>query len=536
MAEIDKGKTSMRWIGITLVVAGFLGATVGGAEQVDPEYRHASPEAVEAWRDMKYGLRIHWGVYSKLGLEASWPLARDHRNDLAWQGWYHNLYRTFNPVEFDAEDWADLMVRNGLKFFVFTTKHHDGFSMFATRTRVKRRFVYAGPNAGKIEACDLHYSVMETPYRKDIVGELIEACRNRGLGIGLYFSHIDWYDADFRLDEWNPLRDANYSKETDAEGWGRFVKRHREQIRELCTNYGKIDMISFDMHFPPGAWPDVKETVKMARRLQPDALFRHRGIGAYGDYQTPENWIPATAGQKDPRVNKPWQVIHVLGSIFAYDPNPQNYKSGEWIVSNLVDIVAKGGNFMVSIGPDANGTFHPVAIERLEYVGEWLKVNGQAIYKTRPWVTYKEGEGIRFTRSKDGKYVYAISLKWPGEMLKLNSVRPRTGSSIFLLGVEEPLRWRMDEHQRLIIEIPKNLQAEANRPCKQAYAFRIEGEPNSIVETPRPIFMGDASANEATVNGVAVAEHSLSRYAPEGTAAKTTAPKFIGEDRVRRHL
>lgn len=457
-------------------------ASPAAEQKVELDYRHASPQAVEAWRDMKYGLRIHWGVYSKLGLEASWALAREHKNDLEWQGWYHNLYKTFNPSEFDAEEWAELMVRSGLEFFVFTTKHHDGFSMFKTKTKVKRRLIYTGPNAGKIEECDLHYSIMETPYNKDIVGELVVACRKRGLGIGLYFSHIDWYDADFRLDQWNPLRDENYSKETDPEGWARFVSRHREQIRELCTNYGKIDMISFDMRFPPHAWPDVKETVKMARRLQPDALFRHRGIGVYGDYQTPENWIPTAAGRADPRVNKPWQVIHVLGNIFAYDPNPRNYKSGEWIVSNLIDIVAKGGNFMVSIGPDENGKFHPVAVERLECAGEWLKVNGEAIYKTRPWVTYKEGEHIRFTRSKDSKYIYVISLKWPGETLKLKSVRPRAGSRIFMLGVKAPLEWRMEESEGLIIDIPKNLQAEANHPCKQGYAFKIEGKPNKTVE------------------------------------------------------
>jgi len=298
-------------------------ASPAAEQKVELDYRHASPQAVEAWRDMKYGLRIHWGVYSKLGLEASWALAREHKNDLEWQGWYHNLYKTFNPSEFYAEEWAELMVRSGLKFFVFTTKHHDGFSMFKTKTKVKRRFIYTGPNAGKIEECDLHYSIMETPYNKDIVGELVVACRKRGLGIGLYFSHIDWYDADFRLDQWNPLHDLTYSKETDSGGWARFVSRHREQIRELCTNYGKIDMISFDM---------------------------------------------------------------------------------------------------------------------------------------------------------------VISLKWPGETLKLKSVRPRAGSRIFMLGVKAPLEWRMDESEGLIIEIPKNLQAEANHPCKQGYAFKIEGKPNKTVE------------------------------------------------------
>jgi alpha-L-fucosidase len=147
-----------------------------------------------------------------------------------------------------------------------------------------------------------------------------------------------------------------------------------------------------------------------------------------------------------------------------------------WIVKNLVDIVAKGGNFMVGIGPDASGRFHPKVVSALQEAGEWLKVNGEAIYATRPreGELWKEGDSIRFTRSKDQRFVYAISLGWPGKTITLKSVQARPGSSIVMLGVKEPLRWHKDDNGSLVIDIPVALQEEANRPCKLAYAVKIE--------------------------------------------------------------
>jgi alpha-L-fucosidase len=167
-------------------------------------------------------------------------------------------------------------------------------------------------------------------------------------------------------------------------------------------------------------------------------------------------------------------VIYPLGGTFSYQPDGSKYKPGSWILSNLVDIVAKGGNFQVAIGPDRSGRFHPEAVKRLEYVGDWLATNGEAIYNTRPWTHWKEGADLRFTRSKDGKYVYAISLKWPGKTLELKSVRPREGSQVTMLGVKAPLPWRLDGGGTAV-DLPTALQEPANRPCQQCYVFKIEG-------------------------------------------------------------
>ena len=455
---------------------------------VDADYRHAGKEALEQWWDWKYGLRIHWGVYSMVGSNASWGMAwngAQYKND------YNQLYKKFNPSEFDGDEWADLMVRGGMKYYIFTAKHHDGFAMWDTKTKVKKRVVYPGPGAadGAIEDCDLHYSIMETPFGRDIVKELVEATRRRGLGIGLYYSHWDWYDADFRWSGYDKTWfDSTFSPETDPEGWQRFLTRHREQVLELTTNYGPIDLLGWDcmINHPihektqhpiwKQAWPYVKETVKMARRLQPGALMRQRGIYDYGDYFTPEGVIPANpADRKDHHEQRPWQVIYPCGTP-SYVPN-DGYKGADWILHSLIDITAKGGVFQVGFGPMPNGTFDERVVQRILYVGDWLKVNGEGIYKTRPWKHYEEGADIRYTRSKDGKNVYAISLKWPGETLALKKIKALAGTQIHMLGVDEPLAWRQDADQGLVIEMGDGLQDEANRPCKQAYVFRIKGEP-----------------------------------------------------------
>lgn len=450
---------------------------------VDPAYKHAPPEAYEKWRDLKYGLRIHWGIYSQWGVEASWPVRRlpdDKKQE------YFDLYKTFNPKDFDAEKWMALLERCGFTNFTITTKHHDGFCMFDTKTRVKRRVNYAAPGGPRVEECDITYSVMDAPIKRDLVKELCDAARKHGIAIDMYFSHIDWFDADFRMDKRHTFHDPKFtSRDHDPQAYDRMVRRHRQQIKELLTEYGPIDMMCLDIRLPDFCWPDLKETIMMARRLQPNCLFRQRGIGAYGDYSTPEGWVPKSPDES--RLKTPtWMAIDPLGKTFAYERDGTKYRSGEWILSNLVDIVSKGGNFQVAIGPDEHGDFHPEAVAKLEYVGDWLKVNGEAIYKTRPWKAYTEEENVRFTRSKDSRYVYAIALAWPGEEFRLTRVRAKEGTRITMLGYDKPLAWRQND-SGLVIDLPGELQDASKRPCVQAWAFRIEGAADEPDEGNLPV-------------------------------------------------
>ena len=393
---------------------------------------------------------------------------RDHQNDKQWQKNYYASYRQFNPTGFNADEWMETMNRAGMKYFSFTSKHHEGFCLWPTKTLQKG---FRKKADGTYEDVIDHYSIAETPFQRDIVAELVKSGRAHGLGVSLYYSHIDWHDADFAWDNRNFWYDGKFSKQSQPDRWAAFIQKERDQITELLTWYGPIDTLCLDIGWPKEAQQDCYDVARLARKLQPNIMLRNRGIDDYGDYETPEGKIPA-----DPNnIKRPWQVIYPCGSGFSYKKNDK-YKSREWVLESLIDIVAKGGNFQVGFGPDPNGKWPREMIDRVSYVGDWLKVNGECIYATRPYLRYREGTDLRFTRSKDKKFVYVISLKWPGETLTTTLVKAKAGSAIRLLGADQNLKWHADAGG-LVIETPKELQDEAKRPCLQAYAFKVESQP-----------------------------------------------------------
>ena len=462
-------------------------------------YHWASEKAYEDFQDMKFGVRIHWGLYSVIRQEKeSWPMLK--LTNEKKQAYFDN-YKTWNPTGFNANDWMDLFAESGMKMFAFTTKHHEGFSMFDTKTRVKKRVNWMAPGGPVIEDCDLAFSIMETPFKRDIVKELCDAAHKRDIKIDLYFSHPDWYDADFRPYVWHPLQVPSSEKlavrnnPLEPEGameshFGsngpvmmpdptpaevdRMIKRHREQLKELLTNYGKIDMLCLDMWLGPSVWPQLRETMLQLRKIQHDVMFRARGIGNYGDYYTPEGFVP---GSKE-NTQVPWFVIYPLGRTFSYESEPKEHKGAKWIIQNLIDCAAKGGNFMVGVGPDENGKFHPTAVQQLKQAGQWLKINGKAIYATRArdGGSWKEGDSIRFTRSKDAKTIFAHAYNWPGDQLVLKTVKPKSNSKIVLMATDTPLIWKYDAIKGLIINIPKNLIDKIPQDERLAFTFQIETE------------------------------------------------------------
>jgi alpha-L-fucosidase len=228
---------------------------------------------------MKFGARIHWGIYFIWHRSAEsgpfFEMSFDDRQK------YNQLYQTWNPAGFDASSWISTFKEAGMKMFAFTTKHHEGFSMFHTRTRVKSRDNWTASGGPKIESCDLTYSIMETPFKRDVVKELTDEAHRQGIKVDLYFSHPDWYDADFRPYGQHPLQVP--SSETLMVPWGyqrvqklfrdhtvivpdpselemkRMMERHRAQLVELASNYGAIDMMCLDICLGPKVWPELRK-------------------------------------------------------------------------------------------------------------------------------------------------------------------------------------------------------------------------------------------------------------------------------------
>jgi alpha-L-fucosidase len=479
-----------------------------------PDYHHAPESAFEAFRDIKYGVRIHWGLYCLQNWwDTSWPFLKLSPAEKAR---YNEQYKTWNPSGFDPDAWMSFFRENGMKMFSFTPNHHEGFSMYDTKRRIRSRIDWASPDGPRLEECDLAYGIMETPFRRDIVREVIDAGRRNGLKIDLYFSHPNWYDADFRPYVRHPAQVPSSAEllapidlqrtqhqygdhplivpdPTPAEGT-RMMASHRQQLTELLSNYGKIDMVCFDMWLGKAVWPQLRDTMIALRKIQPDVMFRARGIGNYGDYYTPERFVPGDKSTTD----MPWFVIYPLGRGWSWGGPDDHFKGSVWVIRNLADIVAKGGNFMVGIGPDPDGRFNPVALDQLKEVGAWLKVNGEALYGTRPRPgdLWKEGGDligagsktdnapaqdlsggnppIRFSQTKDNRTIYVICLGWPGTTLPLKTVPTSQVRSVSMLGLRQPLRSHSDGANGLAIDLPADLQTETNRPCKTAWAFRLE--------------------------------------------------------------
>ncbi len=464
-------------------------AVAGYVEAVpDADYRHASVEAYEAFRDLKFGVRIHWGIYSIWNLQnESWPFLKMSNEE---RQRYQNLYRDWNPTGFNAEEWATIMTDAGARFFTFTTRHHEGFSMFDTATRVHRRVNWTAPGGPKLEDCELAYDIMETPFHRDVVAELTAAAHRHKLKIDLYYSWPDWYDADFRpyaghplqvpdMESWSPYDLEGMTKRFNADHLPemvpdptpdeerRMLRRLHDQLVELVTKYGQVDMIGLDQWLGPRTWPGVKAIIKELRRLRPDLMLRARGIGNYGDYYTPERYVP---GDKQ-NTGMPWFVIYPLARSFSYDPDAANYKGAKWIVHTLVDTIAKGGNFEIGIGPDGQGRFHPVAIAQMKEAGTWIKANAEAIYGTRPrdGAGWRDGDNVRFTRAKSAETTYAICLEWPAAReLVLHGVQIAPGAEVVLLGHPGSIPWQARGKDTVI-----DLDAVVPPPGGLAFVFRL---------------------------------------------------------------
>ena len=389
-----------------------LGVPASAQNLQDREYDPVITRRIAQWEDLKFGFMMHWGIYSQWGVVESWSICnedwidRGGANYIQYKADYQALNQTFNPRKFRPDSWARLAKETGMKYVVFTTKHHDGFCMFDTK-----QTTYSTVD----RSCRFSRN-----RRADITGEIVEAFRNQGFWIGLYFSKPDWHHPDYWAEQWaTPDRNVNYDPKKYPERWQRFCDFTDNQIYELTHNYGDIDILWLD-----GGWVrpeysltdeyrewlgckgyiqdiDMPRIAKMARSENPDLLIVDRTVhGRYENYQTPEQQVPDTL------LPYPWETCMSMGNSWSYVEN-DNYKSTNKIIHYLVDIVAKGGNYLLNVGPSPTGELPAPAVERMREIGKWMKNNGEAIYGTRPFYPYCEGK-VRYTQKDDKIYVFYL--------------------------------------------------------------------------------------------------------------------------------
>ncbi len=392
-------------------------------------------ERLSWFQDQKLALMMHWGPYSQLGLVESWALSDEDadwsRDGVDWttdserfKSEYRGLGKTFNPVRFQPELWADLAQEGGFRYLVFTTKHHDGFCMFDSQFSDYR---VTSPD------CPFH-----THPDADICKRLFDAFRARGLGIAAYFSKADWHTPTYWDTQGRTRRGPSSDPRQDPVRWESFVQFTHNQVLELVARYGKLDVLWFDAGWvcrQNGQDIRIEELMDKARGIQPWLLSADRTCGGICEnYVTPEQCVP------DAPLGVPWESCVTMGTSFSF-AYEDTYKSPRALVHLLLDIVSKGGNLALNVGPQPDGRLPRGAIAGIKGLGAWLRVQGEGIYGTRPVAPYRTGP-FALTQKGDATYVYVLHPQ-PGEGTPLTGrvVLPvrRTISQVVSLATGEAL-------------------------------------------------------------------------------------------------
>jgi len=336
-------------------------------------------ESLEKWREARFGMFIHWGPVTLKGTEIGWS-----RGSQVPMEEYDNLYKRFNPIGFNADEWVRVAKEAGMKYIVLTTKHHDGFCLWDTK--------------------QTDYNIMNSPFKRDVVKELSEACKKQGIAFGTYYSTCDWHHPDF------PLTDAGGKTRKKVSNLDAYTDYLKRQIAELMLNYGPLFTLWFDV---PQEFDAVrgKGIIDFAHIIQPDIVINSR-TGAKGDYDTPEQRVGEI------QMDRPWESCITIGKQWAWKPNEQ-LKSVKECVQTLILSASGDGNLLFNIGPSAEGIMEPEQVAILKKMGEWLKSNGTSIYGTRggPFIP---GKTISSTRKDSTIYLHTLISK--GETVSIPAI------------------------------------------------------------------------------------------------------------------
>lgn len=409
----------------------------------------SEPEAARtAWfRNAKFGMFIHWGPYSLASVEASWPIMRPEPGGIK-EDEYVNLYKRFNPAQFDPAAWVKLAQEAGQRYMVFTTKHHDGFCMF--------------------DSSLTNYRITNTPYAKDVTAMLAKAAHDAGMPIGFYYSPPDMHNPSFR-DTTKLVKDS-WHGDPERLQWADYLDYMDGQLHELLTRYGPVALIWFDGLDCPYKYNPWR-MIPLIHQLQPNALVNDR-LGLPADFGSSAfeegvpSGVPTTTGKvvpltfgspaslsqaaPPPEHFRLWEECMTINETWAYNKNDRHYKSVKQLIQTLADVASKGGNFLLDVGPTPEGTIQPEFVERLRGIGKWLKVNGDSIYGT----TYGPLQNLPFGKTTaQGDIIYLHVFAWPStRTLQLNELSGEV-SNVSVLATGEKLQFKQ-ESSGVAISVP----------------------------------------------------------------------------------
>lgn len=466
------------------------------------------------WKDARFGLFLHWGLYSTQAGEwngktnyAEWLLEEAHIP----VSQYEQFQSQFNPVNFDADKWASMAKNAGMKYIVITSKHHEGFNMFASK--------YSD------------YNVMNTPFHRDPLKELAAACKKYGLKMCWYHSIMDWHHPDYL-----PRRSWE-SRPVDGADFRRYVQYLRNDVTQLLTEYGPIGIMWFD-----GEWEstwnhaDGQALYDLCRKLQPNVIVNNRvdvgraGVagmstaeGTAGDYGTPEQEIPP---QGIP--GSYWETCMTMNDHWGYNKNDLDYKSDKDLIQKLVDISSKGGNFLLNIGPTGQGEFPPLAQDRLKALGTWMHTNSDAIYSTdaSPFATLPWG---RCTQKSEGgtTTLYLDVFNWPADgKLVVPGISNRFGRAVLLADRDHTLPVVRDGSD-IVITVP----VQAPDPNCSVISLQISGKP--VVYSAPVIRAATDLLFQPVMAEISVGSPNLEvRYTTDGSDPRNTSLRYKAPVRV----